>query len=348
MQERRKPIKASAINNVLTKAKKGTLRTMRFKGMMSAKHKMRHALIDEFAKLGPVKQINQAAELRTYGKNKYQGRVKKLILNFKPDLVMFQAQGPGGVTPLTVRKLRREDSNTVFLNFDGDCHFPLTPFHFEIAKAVHLQLVLSPTLYRFYAAQGISVKYWPIGLELDYIVDRAKVIDGPDVLFLGALYEEKAFPEALTRRNAVKALYESDLKFKLYGAGWPKIGIMTKTSNEQHGWNAKLMARTKMTLSISQASHFWGYTSDRLYNICATGCPALVQRFAGMKHHGYVDGETCIAWKTVPEMLEKARYYLRHKEERERIGARGKEMTLSRHTWAHRVKGLFTMLEGLR
>ena len=101
-----------------------------------------------------------------------------------------------------------------------------------------------------------------------------------------------------------------------------------------------------MTLSVSQSSDLWGYTSDRLYNISATGCPALVQRFAGMEQHGYIDGETCIAFAGLDEMEERARFYLEHEAEREAIGARGKEMTLTRHTWGHRLDGLWSMLEG--
>jgi glycosyltransferase involved in cell wall biosynthesis len=335
------------VNTVLHKAARGNLRTLRFKGMMAANDDMRHALIDEMSRFGEGRQINQMKEARDHGMAKYQDRVKAIIADFKPDLVIFQAQRKNNVLPETVLWLRKTYPDMYFVNFDGDCHFPLTSFQFEIAAAVHLQLVVSPTLFPHYAAQGIGVGYWPIGIERDYDVPRAKKLDGPDVLFLGALYGEGVFPEAITRRDAVKALYDSDLKFGLSGNGWHTIGIKCGRTNEKHAENATLMARTKMTLSISQASQFWGYTSDRLYNICSTGCPALVQRFAGMEQHGYEDGETCIAWKTIPEMLEKTRYYLEHDKEREAIGAAGKVMTLERHTWKRRVEGLLAMIEGL-
>lgn len=339
---------AAPVNNVLAKAAARNLRTLRFKGMMNPAHKMRHALLDEFAKLGPAKQVNQMAEARKHGMKKYQDRVKQIVRDFRPDLVMFQAQRANNVLPDTVLEMRQTHPQTFFANWDGDCHFPLTPFHFEIARACHLQLTLSPTLFGQYARHGIGVAYWPIGIEKDYMVERAKIIDGPDVLFMGALYGEGVFPEAITRRDAVKALWaQKRLQFQLHGKGWHTVGIMVKPTNEDHAANAALMARTKMTLSISQASKLWGYTSDRLYNICATGCPALVQAFAGMEAHGFVNGKTCIAWKTIPEMLAKARYYAEHDEERERIGLAGQKMTLSRHTWAQRMESLFAMLEGL-
>ena len=124
------------------------------------------------------------------------------------------------------------------------------------------------------------------------------------------------------------ALSQSDLNFGLYGTQWERAGLTAKSTGEKHGGNAAMMASAKMTLSISQSADLWGYTSDRLYNITATGCPALVQRFAGMEAHGYVDGETCIAFSTIPECIEKARYYVEHDAEREAIGAAGRVMDL--------------------
>jgi spore maturation protein CgeB len=102
-----------------------------------------------------------------------------------------------------------------------------------------------------------------------------------------------------------------------------------------------------MALSISQTTELWGYTSDRLYNIVATGCPALVQRFNGMDEHGFVDGKTCIAWTTFKEMVEKARFYKAHSREREEVGRAGREMLLKRHTWDVRVGELFHLIAGL-
>jgi len=335
------------VNKIMHKASRGNLRSLRFKGMMSAQHEMRHALIDALGEFGPTKQINNAALMQKNGPANFQVQAKKIVADFQPDLIIFQAQTQNNIRAETVLQMREAHPDTVFVNFDGDCHFPLTPWHYQIASVMDLHLVVSPTLFKHYAVQGIGVGYWPIGIELDYDVSRAEKVDGPDVLFMGTLYGQGVFPEAIMRRKVVQALWGSDLDFKLLGKSWDTVGIEVDSTGEKHVDNAALMARTKMTLSISQTASFWGYTSDRLYNICATGCPALVQRFAGMEAHGFVDGETCIAWATIGEMFEKARYYLKHDEEREHIGAAGKVMTMGRHTWAHRVEGLFAMLEGL-
>ena len=334
---------------VLRKAALGNLRTMRFKGMMRAQDKPRTALIDVFGELGPVQQVNQNAEQLAH-RNTWQQRIVEIVNGFQPDLLILQAQRPGvqSITLETIQTLRQRMPYMLILNFDGDTHYPLEPWHAEIAQAVDLQLVVSPIVFPWYAARGIAVAYWPIGIEQEYLdQQRAAVVDGPDVLFTGALYGIGHFPEAEFRRDAVLALSKSGLRFDLFGYGWENVGLKAGQSVEEHAKNADMMARAKMTLSISQSKELWGYSSDRLYNITATGCPALVQRFAGMEQHGYVDGETCIVFHTIDEMVQKARYYLEHEAQREAIGAAGRVMTHNRHTWRHRVDSLFAILEGL-
>ena len=330
---------------VLRKAMAGNLRSLWFKGMMRDKDKPRTALIDALAAYGESKQVT--IYHRTASSRQFQEQIVKEIGDYQPDLVIFQAQRPGYIMPDTVWQVREKYPWIYLVNWDGDTHYPLQPFHFEIAQAVHLQLVTSPTWFPQYAAHGVGVGYWPIGIEREYLEQKREPVDGADVLFLGTLYGEGLFPEAEFRRDCVIALSQSGLDFGLYGSQWERAGLTATPTGEQHGSNAQLMARAKMTLSISQSADLWGYTSDRLYNITATGCPALVQRFAGMEAHGYVDGETCIAFSTIPECVEKARYYASHDAEREAIGAAGRVMTHERHTWAARLDGLWCMIEGL-
>lgn len=339
---------------VLHKAEQGNLRTLRFKGMMDARHEMRTGLIDLFKAFGETRQVNQAAMMQGSGgkSEEFQKRGSAIVRKFKPDLLILQAQRRNNFTPETVKTLKQEFPFMYVVNFDGDTHYPLEPFHFQMAQSVDLQCVVSPTLFKEYADNGCGVAYWPIGVEDCYIVERGKpeeVEQGPDVTFLGALYGHGRFPQAQFREDTVVALWKEyekkKLDFCLMGNGWNKVGITVGHSNEEHRANANLYARSKMALSVSQTNELWGYSSDRLYNICATGCPALVQRFLGMESHGFVDGETCIAFGTIPEMLDKVRYYLEHRDERERIGREGKRVVMERHLWKYKVESLFAMIE---
>lgn len=338
------------VDRILAKAAQGNLRTLRFKGSMNFRLPMRTACIDAFGEYGSTHQFNKGKFVLQYGLGNYQERIHKIVQAFRPDLVLFQAQGPhNSVTVKTMRELRMKHPNTMFINWDGDTHYPMAPFLYEIARAVHLQLTISPSLFRKYIAHGVSnIGYWPIAVEQEFIdVERQADPQFADVIFLGSLFANTNFPEWETRNKAVLRLAESDLNFRLFGRQWERIGLKAQSTQERFDVNPRLYAKSRMALSISQTAEYWGYTSDRLYNITATGCPALVQRFAGMDEHGYVDGETCIAWSTFDEMVDKAHHYAEHFDEREEIGARGREMTLSRHTWPHRVRGLFETLGGM-
>lgn len=338
-------------NNILAKAARGTLSTMRFK-VTPVGWPERTALIKAFGKYGPARQINQSAFSRKHGEVALQTHALDCVVKGKPDLVILQSHTPRNAVHVeTVARMKRVCPRTYFVNWNGDCHFPLSDFDIQIAKAVDLQLHISPSLFEEYTSKGAyNIGYWPIGIEPEFFEPKRPAIPtGPEVIFMGALYGLGIFPEAETRRDAVTALMESSLKVELYGPGWDNLGYKSKNTWDQFLANARLYANSAMSLSISQASHMWGYTSDRLYNICASQCPALVQVFAGMEEHGFVDGETCISWRNIEEMLEKARYYLdkEHWAAREAIALAGRKMVKARHTWDSRVLSLFEMIGGL-
>lgn len=57
------------------------------------------------------------------------------------------------------------------------------------------------------------------------------------------------------------------------------------------------------------------------------------------------DGKHAVLWRSEEEMLEKARHYMEHDEERVAIAKRGYEEALSKHTWAHRGKQYRKLIE---
>jgi GT2 family glycosyltransferase len=343
----------SNLNNlatrVLQKAANKKLRTLRFKLMMRPHDKPRTACIEAFAAYGPTKQVNQNV-MRGRTRAAFYNRVKETIDEFKPDLVMFQFHGPDYISAANVRLLLKAHPDTYFFNWDGDFHHPMLQYHADIARAVHLQLTISPDLFPWYVERGAAnIGYWPISVEQEFldVVRRAPADQINDVVFLGTLHNIKQFPESATRKRAALAFKRAGVDLKIYGWGWDAIGIKATDSIEQFDFNPQVYARSKMSLSISQSKDLWGYTSDRLYNITATGCPALVYRFSGMEEHGYIDGVTCIAWSDSKEMMDKVAYYLdlAHTDEREAIGRAGREVVLGRHLWTHRIEGFFRMLE---
>lgn len=52
----------------------------------------------------------------------------------------------------------------------------------------------------------------------------------------------------------------------------------------------------------------------------------------------FEDGKHLVTYKSYDEMVEKARYYLEHDDEREAIAAAGYDEFIKKHTYRHRVE----------
>jgi spore maturation protein CgeB len=59
----------------------------------------------------------------------------------------------------------------------------------------------------------------------------------------------------------------------------------------------------------------------------------------------FVPDREVVTWRTLPQLVEKIRYYLDHDEERRMIAERGRRRALAEHTWNHRFKMLFDTLQ---
>ena len=59
------------------------------------------------------------------------------------------------------------------------------------------------------------------------------------------------------------------------------------------------------------------------------------------------DGKHAVFWKDDRDMLDKAAYYLRRDDRRERIARQGYEEAMKRHTWAHRAREYLEIIRKL-
>ena len=128
-------------DRLIYKALHRKLRVLKFKTAMNLSDRLRHGMIDAFAKYGPTKQVNQTMEIKQYGVEMYHMRVLTHVKQFKPDIVLFQAQRPGQLRPITMREAGRV-SGAYIINWDGDSHFPILPWHAEAAKAAEQKPVV--------------------------------------------------------------------------------------------------------------------------------------------------------------------------------------------------------------
>jgi spore maturation protein CgeB len=59
----------------------------------------------------------------------------------------------------------------------------------------------------------------------------------------------------------------------------------------------------------------------------------------------YQEGREIVSFRTIPELIEKIRYYLSHEEERIAVAEAGYKRTLNEHTYVHRFTDIFQHLQ---
>ena len=69
----------------------------------------------------------------------------------------------------------------------------------------------------------------------------------------------------------------------------------------------------------------------------------LTGRAENLEDYYAIDKEI-VCFDDVDDLVEKARYFLRHEDERARIAEAGYERTLREHTYAHRFTEIFDQL----
>lgn len=320
---------------VLERAAAGELRSVYFEPLTPYSGEAHTSLPDALAAYGPAKMVMLAPP--------YFAGIRAELASWEPDLVVLGYTGRG----ISAAEMDALAGFPAFLvNYEADA-YPRQEADYLRAAAADLTIVASPSYFPQFAMRNIEVGWWP-GWCQDAYWQVERKVTGPDVAFIGALYAEDAFPGVGFRRKAVVAMAHSGLDFALYGPGWARAKLASRaTTFGQYARNAAIYAGAKVGLSVDNQSVLYCACSDRPYNIAATGCLALMQAFPGMEAHGFVDGETCAVFDDIGTMLDKARYYVAHDEEREAIGQRGQAMVRARHTWPARIEALWPMLEAL-
>lgn len=85
----------------------------------------------------------------------------------------------------------------------------------------------------------------------------------------------------------------------------------------------------------------------RCFEAMATGS-FLLTEWVPTLYRCFTDGVHLVTYDTIEDAIEKARYYLAHDEERERIAKAGMEHVLAHHTYQHRVKEALWQIENGR
>jgi spore maturation protein CgeB len=83
----------------------------------------------------------------------------------------------------------------------------------------------------------------------------------------------------------------------------------------------------------------------RVFESTATGAFLLTENIPTI-HELYDDGVHLVTYDNLEDAVDKARYYLEHEDEREKIAKAGMERTLNNHTYKHRIEKALSIITG--
>lgn len=159
------------------------------------------------------------------------------------------------------------------------------------------------------------------------------IIKKYDVGFVGHVQETPNY-NGITRVDALDRLFKEFPNF-YYGSRHP--GFPEKNLFEDA---AKKFSMSKVVFNIS----IKGDLNMRFSEVLMTGSFLLTNRIPILndleKEYGFKEGIHYITYETLDEMVSKAKYFIDHDDERERIAKAGYDLAITNMTYSERVKSV--------
>lgn len=122
-----------------------------------------------------------------------------------------------------------------------------------------------------------------------------------------------------------------------------KVSNLMLVSGEGYSKDTKYLYKN-VPISLAISPQAKGYTSNRLYNILSSGGFCLTLWFEGIED--LFENKKHLVWfKTVEEAEQLTKYYLKHKEERNRIAREGNKLYKEKHTAKHRLEMILSIVD---
>lgn len=271
-------------------------------------------------------------------------RIKAFVADFveaKPDVFWFMKDE--WLKPKLLHKLKQKCPRTKFIMWYGDQRGAVPALIYNRRKFIDMLFVNNEdkkqqTMYRKVGIQHIKPFY-----PMFYPTTFAKNVKPTSaIVFGGNNFRAGKFPLGKFRLDVIKALHEQ-FNLKLYGNGWP---IKAEKFIQDRVEYNRALHRSKITLGLNHYK-VAQYYDRRIFDCLSVGrlhlthyIPKMELDFENHKH---------LVWfKTIPECVKLAKYYLAHGKERDRIGLAGLSKLRKEHSIDARVQQFVNNLAVLK
>lgn len=273
-------------------------------------------------------------------KKKMTGYIRKII-DLDPDIFLFMKDGH--ITPAMLRMLKKNTKRTKFVMWYGDQRGYVIPPLLNKREGLLDALLITNEdqrqhkMYRNKVCPNVFTFYHSFSTE-EFKLTPTKLEH--DVFFGGSNFKSTKFPLSAFRKKFICRV-NKEFDLVVHGGGWP-FKTEKWLLRPQY---AKALRTTKLNLGINHYD-MKRYYNRRLFECVASGRLHITYYIPGMEKH-FKNNEHLIWFKSIPEGINKIKYYLHNFEEREKIAAQGRKFFVKHHSWPVRVKQLENILNKL-
>lgn len=185
---------------------------------------------------------------------------------------------------------------------------------------------------------GIKAQFLTLAYSPNRYFNRNRDSEVYDFGFVGARYPKREdYLNQLLSVSENMCIYGDFYKsrYKMLRKKNLKVNVPSRVANE-------LYNRSKINVNIHHAQSKEGL-SIRTFEIIGAGGFQLVERQKAALIF-FEEGRHMAFYGSVEEMLDKARYYLKHESERRKIAEDCHQLALQKHTWKSRMKEMFELI----
>lgn len=271
------------------------------------------------------------------------------VLAFRPDWIWMQLQMTKVLDASSIYAIKKVLPTTVMSHWMGDMRETIDPYLADVSRACHLTLASSEgQLESFRAVGAPRAEYCQIGVDWQEDVQGEVGWEPsfriPDVVFCGTNYGN-AFPGTVDREAMAQALVDAKIDFGIVGHGWNGKGPVIGSCHVKH--QSKIYQRCKIAINVNHFNDVRRYYSDRLLIAMASGKPVVAKWVPGMDMD-FTPNVHLFSYDTMDNLIEIVRMLLQEEGTRTKVGARGREEILRRHTWFSRILEVLPIVEEIR
>jgi hypothetical protein len=215
------------------------------------------------------------------------------------------------------------------------------------ARLRRFDLVLTsfPHYVERFRALGVDSEYFRIGFDDRILDDLGDVGARHEIVFVGALNRLRHRRGSTTFDRAARRL-----PLELWGhdlRGWPPWSRLRRRYRGQ-AWGLdmyRLLRGARITLNRHIAEAEGHANNMRLFEATGVGSLLLTDEGSNLAEL-FEPGREVVTYGDVDELVEKARHYLAHEDERSAVAAAGQARTLRDHTYEIRMRELADILRG--